>query len=127
VPAAAADRPGTAAFRTEETGYMGQLHPDGELTVPVVTLDDLAATHQVRADVVKLDVEGGEAEVLRGARRILTEDRPVVFLATHGTEPHARSCAALTELDYELTPLDAPTLADAREVLARPGTAAGRA
>ena len=121
VPAAAADRPGTAAFRTEETGYMGRLAPDGELSVPVLTLDDLAATHAVRPDVVKLDVEGGEAEVLHGAHRILTEDRPVVFLATHGQEPHARSCAALNDLDYRLIPLDAPTLDEAREILARPG------
>jgi FkbM family methyltransferase len=46
----------------------------------VSTLDDLVAALQLkRVDVIKLDVDGYEVEVLRGARRVLAEFRPLVF------------------------------------------------
>jgi FkbM family methyltransferase len=47
--------------------------------VPVTTLDEYAATHRLRIDAIKLDVEGGELAALRGAERVLTEHRPMVF------------------------------------------------
>ena len=44
--------------------------------VRVVTLDDYCAEHHVaRIDLLKIDVEGFELQVLRGARRMLEEGR----------------------------------------------------
>lgn len=57
----------------------------GTLQVPLRTLDDLTAELGFQPDVVKVDVEGYELAVLRGAERILREDRPVLFLEVH---PH---------------------------------------
>ena len=48
-----------------------------------VSLDSFCVERQIRPQVVKIDVEGAELRVLRGARRVLTEDRPVVFLSVH--------------------------------------------
>lgn len=53
-------------------------HPQ-EIRVPSVTLDGYAAAHGRHFDAIKLDVEGGELAVLRGAARVLTTDRPLVF------------------------------------------------
>jgi len=53
-------------------------HPQ-TLHVPSVTLDGYAAAHGRHFDAIKLDVEGGELAVLRGASRVLTSDRPLVF------------------------------------------------
>lgn len=48
-----------------------------EITVEVQTLDDVA--REVRpVRLVKIDVEGGELDVLRGGTRVLAEDRPFV-------------------------------------------------
>ena len=51
--------------------------------LPLVRLDTYAQRARVCPDVIKIDVEGAEGEVLRGAATILTESRPVVFLSLH--------------------------------------------
>jgi FkbM family methyltransferase len=54
--------------------------------VPTVMLDAVLADRPV--GFLKIDVEGAEALVLRGARRLLVEDRPVVLVDVH---PHLMS------------------------------------
>ncbi len=52
--------------------------------VPVVALDGLDLRRPVR--FIKMDVEGAEPQVLRGAARILQEDRPVILSELHPTQ-----------------------------------------
>jgi methyltransferase FkbM-like protein len=48
--------------------------------VGTITLDDLAAAHGLaRVDLIKIDTDGHELEVLKGAVRILKELRPAVI------------------------------------------------
>jgi FkbM family methyltransferase len=49
--------------------------------VPVVALDWLDLRRPVR--LIKMDVEGAEPQVLRGAARLLKEDRPVILSELH--------------------------------------------
>jgi FkbM family methyltransferase len=51
--------------------------PGQEITVPVVPLDDLAPAGRVAA--IKIDAEGFECEVLRGARRIIETWHPLII------------------------------------------------
>lgn len=88
----------TDANRDVETGRSGW--PDaatGELVAapgyqrigdpaeetPATTLDALAKRIACPPDVVTIDVEGGELHVLRGAREVLAELRPIVFVSIH--------------------------------------------
>lgn len=90
--AALADQTGEATFHVVETNpaLSGlRLRPDvgpGErvvpITVPVARLDDLVPSDR-RVSLLKVDVEGGELGVLRGAARVLGRDRPWV-LFEHG-------------------------------------------
>ena len=46
------------------------------ITVPTVRLDSFLARSELRPDLLKIDVEGAELMVLRGAERCLAECRP---------------------------------------------------
>jgi hypothetical protein len=50
-------------------------------SVPLVALDGLDLRRPIR--FIKMDVEGAEPQVLRGAARILQEDRPVILSEIH--------------------------------------------
>ena len=52
--------------------------------VPLVAFDDLAIRRPVR--FIKMDVEGSEPLVVRGATNLLKEDRPVILSELHPTQ-----------------------------------------
>jgi FkbM family methyltransferase len=52
--------------------------------VPVVALDSLDIDRPVR--FIKMDVEGAEPQVLRGAARLLARDKPIVLSELHPTQ-----------------------------------------
>jgi len=48
--------------------------------VNVQTLDDFCSSHDLRPHLLKIDVEGFELNVLRGASRVMRESQPVIFI-----------------------------------------------
>lgn len=49
-----------------------------------VTLDDLLSWESVeRVDFIKMDVEGAEADVIAGAKRVVTSYRPIILAEVH--------------------------------------------
>jgi FkbM family methyltransferase len=114
---AVSDRPGTARFDQCALPEMGRLSASGGIEVLTFQLDDLLASGRIPPPhVVKIDVEGAEWDVLRGARDVFLRHRPTVLLATHGPEVHARCCALLGELGYDLEPLDDRPLERSSEI-----------
>jgi FkbM family methyltransferase len=53
---------------------------EGGIPVVVETLDNLAARAPSRIEFLKIDAEGAESQILRGARALLAEHRPVLLL-----------------------------------------------
>ena len=51
-----------------------------ETIVDVVTLDKFCSEEEIRPDFIKIDVEGFELEVLRGAASLLRDVRPVLMI-----------------------------------------------
>jgi FkbM family methyltransferase len=119
---AASHSSGTATFHLGRNNLVGHLTTKpqlGTLSVRTVALDDLVSCGQLRPpNVIKCDIEGGEYDALTGASEILRTYSPVVFLATHGAEVTEWCCKLLTDLDYQLTPLDKLPLSMTREILA---------
>jgi FkbM family methyltransferase len=98
--------PGRATMSEELFTGNNRISGEGALAVPVETLDRLAdAQGLARLDLLKIDVEGAEAEVIQGASRTIARNRPVVvfenwldgegrvdaapFLALEAIAPHA--------------------------------------
>lgn len=52
------------------------------ITVPVARLDDVVPADRT-VDFIKIDVEGAQVRVLRGAGRVLAKDRPAIWVE-HG-------------------------------------------
>lgn len=67
------------------------------------TLDRIAHEELWVPDLLKIDVEGAELAVLRGARRLLAEQRPHLVIETHGREVE-RGCAELLR-EHGYTPV----------------------
>ncbi|MEU3168887.1 FkbM family methyltransferase [Streptosporangium sp. NPDC006930] len=105
IRAAAADTTGSQSFVhvVSNPGYSGlRRRPYDrpaetlrEITVDTVRLDDVIPP-DVRIDLVKLDVEGGEVLALRGARRSLRRDKPVIVFE-HGGDHVMREYGTTTD------------------------------
>ena len=110
IAAACADRDGPLSFRMSpdpRTTGISTTHEgpprDGEVQVAGVRLDALCAERGITPELVKIDVEGAEAGVLRGATGLLarrppahvicelwpaTRDEVVALMAAHGYTAH---------------------------------------
>ncbi|MBT9501932.1 MAG: FkbM family methyltransferase [Burkholderiaceae bacterium] len=70
----------------------------GRLACTLSTLDDELPVDAGMVSLIKIDVEGHEARVLRGAARTLARDQPVVLLEQAAGEFHGGSTPALDVL-----------------------------
>jgi FkbM family methyltransferase len=119
--AALGGRAGTRGFAhvIDDPGWSGFLarptpspSPVEELTVTVERLDDVLP-EGVHPAFVKIDVEGAEEQMLRGAAGTLRRHRPILALEhgrgsadLYGTTPGAVHDLLCGELGYEITGLD---------------------
>lgn len=104
-----------SGFRPGPSNSMGALSSEApQLQIPTASIDRLIADGIVaEPQVVKMDVEGAEAEVLAGATKLLAQGRAIWFIALHG-EAAKRGCdRILKEQGYSLfdlagQPISAP-------------------
>jgi FkbM family methyltransferase len=97
---------GAARFDLGPSNSMGHMAAGGPLQVSCSRADTLLAAGEVEApDVIKIDVEGAEADVLRGACGSMKK-HPVILLATHGESPHRACLELLAAFGYKVHALD---------------------
>lgn len=114
---AVSDAVGVISFTTFPTyssvGHISEgVDPDDAVLVdvPATTIDELAFGSRYRAPAfIKVDVEGAETRVFRGAERTLRELRPTIICEARRGETLDELTALATHARYDLKVIDANT------------------
>ena len=82
-----------------------------ELKVPLKTLDSIIP-YSTKIDFIKIDVEGGEFNVIKGAKKLLIKDKPNIIFEFglgasnfYGSTPD-KLFDYLTDINYKISLLD---------------------
>jgi len=95
--------PGAASVASTRNPEIRHFHAEAVAAeVPLLALDDYCRDLGGAPGCLKIDVEGSECLVLRGASRLLEEARPAMVIETHGLEIEGIG-GSLTELLEILT------------------------
>ncbi len=107
VSKAVGDHSGHAKLETRTGSGTGYISDTGDEDVEITSIDELVESGALPAPTfLKIDVEGGEMAVLRGARKVIERQRPRMILATHGDEIDAECRALLREWNYDMQDID---------------------
>lgn len=96
---------GVVRFDATHGSGTGSVSAEGNLEVMMHRLDDVVEEMGVAPTHLKIDVEGGEHDVLSGGRETLAKHRPTIFLSTHGSGVHISCCDLLAQFGYAFTPI----------------------
>lgn len=120
VPCAVAESMSLLAFADGENCALGHLSEAGEQPVVSVSCDEFSARFELIPDLIKIDVEGAEELVLRGARNILSNHKPTVLLSIHSDELRDSCIRFLQRLGYsEVTPINSSHFSSATEFVVK--------
>jgi len=112
---ALSDRTGLAEFVLEDNSATSHL-AEYEIThgassrksaikVNTMRLDDYCSRNKIFPNVIKLDVEGAEVLVLKGAQAVLTSARPSLIISTHSESLKNEVIGLLEGYRYTVTQL----------------------
>jgi FkbM family methyltransferase len=114
----------TDGFQPFESGAgpcQAKLGQQASLHVSKTSLDELVFERDLPPpDVLKIDIEGGEYSMLKGATKVLEQHEPELFLATHGPKVRRQCHTFLSNNAYEVESLDGSELDRTDEFYARP-------
>ena len=112
---AVSDNTGNANFKIMPQETMGKLEHSlfqandtalTEVKVKCITLDDLVRGGTPEPDFIKIDVEGAEEFVLKGAIELLQRKRPLVMIEVHSPEIGKRCLEILKKYYNKITVLE---------------------
>lgn len=105
LPYAASSEAGVLRFDTAGGTGRGRISHKGKVVINTITLDELVFEKDYPVpDFIKIDVEGAEVHVLKGASKLLDAYSPKIFLATHGDAIRLECEKLLRQNGYELQP-----------------------
>ena len=101
------DHSGHAMLETRTGSGTGYVSDTGDEEIEITSIDELVDSGALPPpNFLKIDVEGGEMAVLRGAKSVIERQRPRMILATHGDAIDAECRALLREWNYDMQDID---------------------
>ena len=104
-----------ATFLVHPSGSMGKTVGSsgrderyiGKVKVPGISLDAFVYDQgHPPPDVIKLDIEGGESNALRGMKRLLGQERPLMLIELHGKKAAIQAWNLLHQWNYQIRQMD---------------------
>ena len=80
------EREGETSF--ERNSYGGKISTDGDVRLPVTTLDALLYDKPKQPTFIKMDIEGAELQALRGAYNIIKRNKPTLAVCVYHGDPN---------------------------------------
>ena len=124
---ACADSNSLLTFRSgvnRATGHLADTSQDAgiyqtghSVWVPALTVDEFVAKSGLLPKVIKIDVEGAELHVLKGAQQSLIAAKPKIFLSIHSAQLRSVCLDYLQQKGYSAHPLNG-NVSEATEYLA---------
>lgn len=119
--AAVGDKDGEVMFDSAKGSATGRVTAEGDLPVKQVSVDRMISESILPLPTfVKIDVEGGEIDVLKGLENVITQSRPKMVIATHGPECHEFVLQFLGRHRYDYRILNPESIKGDTEIVALP-------
>lgn len=121
IETAISDRNGIAKFSPGQSRAQGSLYAEGSSEIAVHSLDQLLLEKKVPIpSLIKIDVECAEYAVLQGAKKLLCEKHPILFVALDHSLTRSDCVDFLESIGYKLESLTGQPLKASAEVVAYP-------
>ncbi|MCO5240869.1 MAG: FkbM family methyltransferase [Chitinophagaceae bacterium] len=109
-------------FDSNRGSATGRIAPDGNLEVKQVSVGRMVKEGSLPVPTfIKIDVEGGEIEVLKGLEELIATTKPKLLVATHNAECHSFVLEFLDKYSYSYTILNPDAVKGDTEIIALPG------
>jgi len=119
--AAVGDTDGEVCFDANHGSATGHVSKNGKLRVKQVSIDKMVKAGIIPAPgFIKIDVEGGEIEVLKGLINVISSSRPKMIVATHNPECHNYVVDFLKRCNYNFEILNPDSIKGDTEIVALP-------
>lgn len=99
--------PDSSMGKLASSSFQSEVPSAAVLKVSLRSLDSLISERKYPApQIMKIDVEGAELDVLRGAENTLKKDRPVLFIEAHSRTLAAECTQLLAAIGYRVDVLE---------------------
>lgn len=95
----------------------GKINSLGKLPVFTLSVDYFINKTNIVPNIIKIDVEGAEFCVLKGARKCIAENRPKILISIHGDELRTACIGFIKEFNYGINPIDSEDIHSALEYI----------